>query len=212
MAVVKPDPNAFDANDKISAAQPELKTLVTSFNTIADDYNAGLLTGVDSAGQINLTDVLRIDSVSGDYEAAADIDMNNNDISMNGGRIVDPNILQTNQILGGSSYEAAKSLDMYGNAITSTFTNILLAKDAEFPSGNGPLTTSGDLRVKGAASTILEAPVVTVGGVLSNTQFVVSSNANPTSNIASPQTGAIVFNTTTNKFQGYNGTAWVDLS
>ena len=211
MAVVKPDASAFDANDKISAAQPELKTLVTSFNTIADDYNAGLLTGVDSAGQINLTDVLRIDSGTGDYEAAADIDMNNNDIIMNGGRINDPNLLQT-ATLNPGDYICATNIDLFGQYITSTFTNINLAKDAEFSSGTGPLTTSGDLRVKGAASVILEAPVVTVGGVLTKTQFVVSSDANPTSNIASPQTGAIVFNSTTNRFQGYDGTSWVNLS
>lgn len=212
MAVVKPDPNAFDANDKISAAQPELKTLVTSFNTIADDYNAGLLGGLDSAGQINLTDTLRIDAVTGDYEAAADISMGNNDILMDGnGRINDGNILQK-ALINPGSYECNAPLDLMGEVLTSTFTNIQMAKDAEFGSGKGPLTTTGNLRVKGAASTILEAPVVTVGGVLSNTQFVVSSNANPSSNIASPQTGAIVFNTTTSKFQGYNGTAWVDLS
>lgn len=46
MSVTKPDPTAFDsAEDSIASARPELETLVNSFNTIADDYNAGLLGG-----------------------------------------------------------------------------------------------------------------------------------------------------------------------
>lgn len=47
-----PDASKFDADDEISEAQPELKILVESFRTIAQDYNAGLLGGVDSAGQL----------------------------------------------------------------------------------------------------------------------------------------------------------------
>jgi hypothetical protein len=52
MTVNLPDASKFDPDDEISEAQPELKTLVQSFNTIATDYNLGLLTGVDSAGQV----------------------------------------------------------------------------------------------------------------------------------------------------------------
>lgn len=46
MSVTKPDANAFDsADDSIASAREELHTLVTSFNTIADEYNAGTLGG-----------------------------------------------------------------------------------------------------------------------------------------------------------------------
>jgi len=67
MAVNLPNAAAFDADDEISVAQPELKTLVQSFNTIATDYNLGLLTGVDSAGQVisvtqNLWETIASDS------------------------------------------------------------------------------------------------------------------------------------------------------
>lgn len=45
MAVTKPDATVFDnADDSIATSRAELHTLATSFNTIADDYNAGLLT------------------------------------------------------------------------------------------------------------------------------------------------------------------------
>jgi len=51
MSVTKPDANAFDsADDSIASAREELHTLVTSFNTIADEYNAGTLGG--SAGAL----------------------------------------------------------------------------------------------------------------------------------------------------------------
>lgn len=68
MAVVNlPDAGKFDADDEISEAQPELKILVESFRTIAQDYNAGLLGGVDSAGQLvgisqNVIDVVNADT------------------------------------------------------------------------------------------------------------------------------------------------------
>lgn len=45
MTVTKPDATVFDnAEDSIATSRAELYTLATSFNTIADDYNAGLLT------------------------------------------------------------------------------------------------------------------------------------------------------------------------
>jgi len=48
MPVSKPDATKFDnANDSIAESRPELYTLVTSFNTIADEYNAGTLGGSD---------------------------------------------------------------------------------------------------------------------------------------------------------------------
>lgn len=48
MSVTKPDATKFDADsDSISASRPELLTLVNSFNTIADEYNAGTLGGVN---------------------------------------------------------------------------------------------------------------------------------------------------------------------
>lgn len=48
MAVTKPDATAFDnANDSIATSRAELYTLVTSFNTIADEYNAGTLGATD---------------------------------------------------------------------------------------------------------------------------------------------------------------------
>lgn len=51
MAVTKPDATAFDnANDSIANSRAELYTLATSFNTIADEYNAGSLGGGGSLG------------------------------------------------------------------------------------------------------------------------------------------------------------------
>lgn len=62
-----PDASKFDADDEISEAQPELKILVEGYRTIAQDYNAGLLGGVDSAGQLvgisqNVIDVVNADT------------------------------------------------------------------------------------------------------------------------------------------------------
>lgn len=71
MAVAKPDPTKFDSDDdSISEARPELETLVNSFNTIADDYNAGLLGGATVSGGegINISEP---DS-SGDQTVAID--------------------------------------------------------------------------------------------------------------------------------------------
>lgn len=46
MPVSKPDATKFDnANDSIAESRAELYTLATSFNTIADEYNAGTLGG-----------------------------------------------------------------------------------------------------------------------------------------------------------------------
>lgn len=46
MTVTKPDATVFDnADDSIATSRAELHTLATSFNTIADDYNAGNLGG-----------------------------------------------------------------------------------------------------------------------------------------------------------------------
>lgn len=46
MSVTKPDATVFDnADDSIATSRPELYTLATSFNTIADEYNAGTLGG-----------------------------------------------------------------------------------------------------------------------------------------------------------------------
>lgn len=51
MAVTKPDATAFDnANDSIANSRAELYTMATSFNTIADEYNAGTLGGSGLAG------------------------------------------------------------------------------------------------------------------------------------------------------------------
>jgi hypothetical protein len=61
-----PDASKFDADDEISEAQPELKILVEGFRTIAQDYNAGLLGGVDSAGQLVGISQNVIDVVNGD--------------------------------------------------------------------------------------------------------------------------------------------------
>ena len=44
-----------------------------------------------------------------------------------------------------------------------------------------------------------------------NRGFLPPRNTNPASNISSPATGLIVFNTTTNKLQVYDGTNWIDL-
>lgn len=175
MVVSLPDPNKFDAADPISEAQPELKTLVESFNTIATDYNDGLLTGVDSAGQLDLTSTLRIDGVTGNYHMAA-------------------------------------SIDTRGYSITNTLGNINVLDDISFPNNAGPATFSGNvLRVRGSGGIDLESGLIDCD-ISSNAQIVVPNNSNPTANIASPRQGAIVFNTTTNKFQGYDGTSWVDLS
>ena len=47
MTVTKPDATVFDnADDSIATSRAELYTLATSFNTIADEYNAGTLGGV----------------------------------------------------------------------------------------------------------------------------------------------------------------------
>lgn len=175
MVVSLPDPNKFDAADPISEAQPELKKLVESFNTIATDYNDGLLTGLDSAGQLDLTSTLRINSVSGNYHMAANIDTK-------------------------------------GFSILNSAGNISVSDDINFPNNAGPATVSGDvLRVRGSGGIDLESGLIDCD-IISNAQFVVPKNINPTANIASPRQGAIVFNSGTNKFQGYNGTAWVDLS
>lgn len=61
-----PDASKFDADDEISEAQPELKILVEGYRTIAQDYNAGLLGGVDSAGQLVGISQNVIDVVNGD--------------------------------------------------------------------------------------------------------------------------------------------------
>lgn len=46
MSVTKPDATVFDNDaDSIATSRPELFTLATSFNTIADEYNAGTLGG-----------------------------------------------------------------------------------------------------------------------------------------------------------------------
>jgi hypothetical protein len=46
MPVTKPDATVFDNDaDSIATSRPELFTLATSFNTIADEYNAGTLGG-----------------------------------------------------------------------------------------------------------------------------------------------------------------------
>jgi hypothetical protein len=73
MPVTKPDATKFDnANDSIAESRAELYTLVTSFNTIADEYNAGTLgtdtqleagTGItitqpDSAGKYTITNTV----------------------------------------------------------------------------------------------------------------------------------------------------------
>ena len=79
---------------------------------------------------------------------------------------------------------------------------------AEKPGPNVP--GSGTLRVRGGAIN-LESGLIDCD-IVSNAQFVVPKNSNPTANIASPRQGAIVFNSFTNKFQGYDGTSWVDLS
>ena len=53
MSVTKPDVTAFDNdNDSIATARAELETLVTSFNTIADEYNAGTLGGGAQMAQL----------------------------------------------------------------------------------------------------------------------------------------------------------------
>lgn len=49
--VTKPDATVFDNDaDSIATSRPELFTLATSFNTIADEYNAGTLGGGGLAG------------------------------------------------------------------------------------------------------------------------------------------------------------------
>ena len=59
MPVSKPDATKFDnANDSIAESRAELYTLVTSFNTIADEYNAGTLgtdTQLEAGTGINIT-------------------------------------------------------------------------------------------------------------------------------------------------------------
>ena len=60
MAVTKPDATAFDnANDSIANSRAELYTMATSFNTIADEYNAGTLGGGGAIGATTKTDVTR---------------------------------------------------------------------------------------------------------------------------------------------------------
>lgn len=178
------DSSKFDADDTISDAQPELKKVVQGYNTIAEDYNAGLLTGLDSAGQINLSDYLKKDAISGDYECSGDIDLN-------------------------------------GNSITSDVGNPKCGDDLQFPGGFGPACLTGELRVRGDTTIKLDSatgevevasPVIRVLSPTGDGQLIVESMTNPATKITSPERGAIVYNTTTNKFQGYTGTAWVDLS
>lgn len=178
------DSSKFDADDSISEAQPELKKVVQGYNTIAADYNAGILTGLDSAGQINLADYLKKDDITGYYELAGDIDM--------------------------------KTF-----SIRSSIGNPSCADDLDFPSGFGPtcLTGGGTLKMRGntgieleTGTVTLDATIVRIDAVTGDGQLIVQNMTNPTTKIASPVKGTIVFNTTTNKFQGYNGTSWVDLS
>lgn len=63
MTVTKPDATVFDnADDSIATSRAELHTLATSFNTIADDYNAGLLTQSGDAIEDGINVEIEIES------------------------------------------------------------------------------------------------------------------------------------------------------
>lgn len=54
---------------------------------------------------------------------------------------------------------------------------------------------------------LLISPVTTVTGVFQAGVFTTSQR-----NALSPENGQIIYNSTTNKFQGYAAGAWVDLN
>ena len=51
-----------------------------------------------------------------------------------------------------------------------------------------------------------------VGEATIDSQFVLANYTSSEIGLLSARTGAVVFNTTTSKFQGYDGTNWVDLN
>lgn len=85
---------------------------------------------------------------------------------------------------------------------------------------NGESSRVVSLEAHGKEITILPAgganPILDAGGDYLNVDCETRFNNtivldNVSSDPSSPATGAMYFNTSTNKFRGYNGTAWVDL-
>lgn len=85
---------------------------------------------------------------------------------------------------------------------------------------NGESSRVVSLEAHGKEITILPAgganPILDAGGDYLNVDCQTRFNNtivldNVSSDPSSPATGAMYFNTSTNKFRGYNGTAWVDL-
>ena len=126
------------------------------------------------------------------------------------GTLVAPTISADGDILGGIAFRAYN-----GNAFVQSSSIVSYISDSSILSGNPDISSvvaiGNDINLfagNGKYLTVfpdggISAPVVTVG-VFATT---------PTDNRpASPVKGMIIFNDTSGKFQGYNGTTWVDLS
>lgn len=85
------------------------------------------------------------------------------------------------------------NIALYDNNFNDSFWN---------PFGTRTFIFGGNTRTNASA-------IVEIQGT--NRGFLPPRNANPSANITSPATGLVVYNTTTNKLQVYNGTSWIDL-
>lgn len=141
--VAKPDATVFDnADDSIATSRAELHTLATSFNTIADEYNAGTLGGGGLPGNYPTATDLGTATSAGEYSLSTPF-----------------SVLNSNQ----PSAATAVSIKFDAQPTNSTW-HLLVVRNASGETGSSTVTftlDSGEDSAGGYSST--SHPVTSVG-------------------------------------------------